>query len=359
MNIKERAMAAYHGEAPDRIPWLIYDMLFPRGYMERQLRNMGLGLKVPICLWKEEMPNVRLETKTDGNIVTKTYHTPLGDATRKERIGLREGAGSFWVVEHLIKDVADFEIIEFMTEDTVYTPDYERFYEAQRNLGDDGLVFVWAGRSPIQEMQVELMGCETFAKALYKHPKEFESLRRALEKRTDERYRIIAGSPVEIVNGTDNISSETVSPKLFEKYVIPFYKKQFQLLSKKGKILEDHMDGKLKCLKDLIAKTDLHVVEAVTPPPMGDLFLAEARAAWNGKAISTNFPESVFLEGPEAVKKETLKILSDVAPGDRFIFTVTEDILAEQRWNGLLGMAEVMEKHASYPLHRDDLPSPY
>ena len=64
------------------------------------------------------------------------------------------------------------------------------------------------------------------------------------------------------------------------------------------------MDGKLKCLKSLIAKIPIDVVEAFTSPPMGDLTLAEARAAWKDKVIGLNFPESVILEGLDAVKKQ-------------------------------------------------------
>jgi len=350
LNIKDRVMTVYRGEEPDRIPFLIYGGLCPRGYMERQLRNKDLGLKVAASVWKEEMTNVRVETKAVGNFVHWTFHTPLGDVSRKDRIGLREGAGSSWTTEHLIKDVSDFEVLEFMVGDTVYTPDYQPFLDAERNLGDDGVVFVWAGRSPLQKMQIELMGYKTFAMALYRYPKEFERLLRALEKKADERYQIIAESPTEIVNGTDNINSEIVSPKLFEKYVIPFYDKQARLLHKKDKILEDHMDGKLSCLKDLISKMDLDAVEAFTPPPMGDLSLAEARHAWKGKVISLNFPESVFLEGLNAVKKQTLNILSEAAPGDNFIVTFTEDIPVEYRWTGLSVIADILKEQGVYPL---------
>ena len=350
MNIKERIMAVYHGEEPDRIPLVIYSELCPRGYVERQLRNKGLGLKVAAPVWRVEMPHVHVDTKTVGNLVSRTFYTPVGSVSMKVRIGLREGAGASWIVEYPIKDVSDFEVVEFIAEDTIYLPDYEPFLEAERNLGDDGIVFVWAGRSPLQEMQIELMGYKTFAIALYKYPKEFERLLKTLEKRADERYKIIAESPAEIVNGTDNINSEIVSPKLYEKYIIPFYEKQAQLLHKKGKILEDHMDGKLKYLKDLISKTDLDVVEAFTPPPMGDLTLMEARAAWKEKIISLNFPESVFLEGLDAVKEYTLKLLSEAAPGDNFMITFTEDIPAEYRWNGLLTVANVLEAHAHYPI---------
>ena len=354
MNIKERTLAVYRGEEPDRIPWLIYDSLCPRGYMARQLRNRGLGLKVPAPVLRIEMPHVRIETKTVGNITQRTFHTPLGDVSMKERIGLCEGAGSSWIVEHPIKGLSDFEIVEFMVEDTVYIPDYDPFLVAERNLGGDGVVFVWAGRSPLQEMQLELMGYRTFALMLYKYPKEFRRLFQTLEKRADKRYRIIAESPAEIINGTDNINSEIVSPKLYEEYIIPFYKRQAQLLHKRDKILEDHMDGKLRCLKKLISTTDLDVIEAFTPPPMGDLSLSDARAEWDKKIVSLNFPESVFVEGPNAVKRRALKILDEADLGDRFITTITEDIPAEHRWAGLAAVTDVLVKHGAYPLRQQD-----
>jgi len=350
LNIRDRTLAAYRGEEPDRIPWLIYDALCPRGEMARQLRNRGLGLKVSVPVLRLEMPDVRVETKTIGNIVHRIFHTPLGDVSMKERISLREGAGSSWIVEHPVKDLSDFDVAEFMAVNTVYAPDYDSFFVAERNLGGDGVVFVWAGRSPLQEMQLELMGYRTFALMLYRHPKEFRGLLRALEKRADERYRLIAESPTEIVNGTDNINSEIVSPKLYEEFIMPFYKRQARLLHKGDKILEDHMDGKLDCLKDLIHKTDLDVIEAFTPPPVGNLPLREAKESWKGKGISLNFPESVFLEGTEAVRKQALRILGEADIGDRFMVTITEDIPAEHRWVGLETVTDVLEKHGTYPL---------
>ena len=350
LSVGERALAVYRGEEPDRIPWLIYDDLCPRGYVARQLRNKGLGLKVAASVLREENPNVRVETKTLGNVVYKTSHTPLGDLFSKERIGLPRGAGSSWTVEHPVKRVSDFEIAEFLIEDTIYTPDYEPFLEAERNLGGDGIVFVWAGRSPLQKLQIGLMGYRTFAIAVHRHRREFERLMRVLEKKTEERYRIMADSPAEIINGTDNINSQIVSPPLFEQYIVPFYNRQSRLLHKKGKIIEDHMDGRLRHLKDHIARMDLDAIEAFTPPPMGDLPLAEARSAWKGKIISLNFPESVFLQGPEAARKTALRLLDEAAPGDNFMITVTEDIPPEYRWDGLSAVTEVLHEHGTYPL---------
>jgi len=350
LNIKERALTVYHGEEPDRIPWLIYDVLCPRGSMDRKLRNRGMGLKVTSRVLREEMPHVRVEAKTSGNIVERTYHTPVGDLSTKERIDLPEGAGGSWTVEHMIKQASDFAAAEFMVEDTVVVPDYEPFLNAERNLGGDGIVMVWAGRSPLQKTQIEFMGYKTFAVALYRCLKELEHFLRVLDKKMDERYRVIAESPAEIINGTDNVNSEIVSPKLYEKFIVPFCKRQAQVLHRHGKILEDHLDGKLAWLKDLIAKTNLDVVEAFTPPPMGDLPLAEARSAWKGKVISLNFPESVFLEGSAAVRRYAENLLREAAPGDGLLVTITEDIPVKYRWTGLSAVTSVLRKYGKYPL---------
>jgi len=63
-----------------------------------------------------------------------------------------------------------------------------------------------------------------------------------------------------------------------------------------------------------------------------------------------NFPESVFLEGPDAAKKQALRILGEADIGDRFMVTITEDIPAEHRWVGLEAVTDVLEKHGAYPL---------
>jgi len=350
LRIKDRAMAVYHGEEPDRIPWLIYGELCPRGYMARQLRNKGLGLKLSAPVFREEMPHVRTEVKTIGNVRYTTFHTPVGDLTMKERIGLTEGAGGSWIIEHPIKGISDMEAAKFMVEDIVYVPDYEPFVRVERNLGDDGIVFVWAGRSPIQEMQIKLMGYRTFARMLYAYPDEFRELLDILERKSDERYGVIAESPAEIINGTDNISSEIVSPRLYEKYIIPFYRRQYKRLHKAGKILENHLDGRLSSLKHLIAKTDLDVIEAFTPPPMGDLPLSEAREVWRDKIISLNFPESIFVRGYEATRSYMLNLLREAAPGDRLMITITEDIPPEHRWTGLSAVTDVLWERGRYPL---------
>lgn len=362
MNIKDRAMAALRGDNPDMIPFLIYSGILPRGSVGRKLRNMGLGLCVHAPVYWVETRNVMIEQNARAiflliddlskNSLFKSYHTPVGSVSAALRTDVSQIP---FTKEHVIKDLPDYEVVKYIIENTEFHPDYEAFRASQGDLGDDGIVAAFVERSPLQKALIELMGYERFSIDLYRHPKEFEDLLRTIEKKEDELYRIVADSPAEIVWCPDNINGIVTSPRLFEKYCIPFYNRQAQLLHKKGKILEVHMDGKLKCLRDLIAKTDVDVVEAFTPPPMGDLPLDEARSTWGRETVIwVNFPGSVFMLGEKAVRRLTIELLRSIAPGERFVMGVTEDIAGDTMnpymATGLATVLKTVRKHGRFPV---------
>ena len=63
-----------------------------------------------------------------------------------------------------------------------------------------------------------------------------------------------------------------------------------------------------------------------------------------------NFPSSVLLESVEAVRGQTLGILGEAAPGDRFLIGVTED-MPEGAWrDGLSTISQTLLQHGSLPL---------
>ena len=63
-----------------------------------------------------------------------------------------------------------------------------------------------------------------------------------------------------------------------------------------GKIIALHAHANnLSHLEGLVREISCDVIEAFTPPPVGDLSLADARAAWGKDAIiCINFPETIF-----------------------------------------------------------------
>ncbi|MEM3693040.1 MAG: uroporphyrinogen decarboxylase family protein [Candidatus Bathyarchaeia archaeon] len=328
MDVRERTLAVLRGEKPDKLPWLAYSFLMPPvGSAERMLRNMGLGLVLRLRVWREEMPNVIVEERTIGNICERIYITPLGKVSTRLRTGLRSFAGGVWAIEPLVKDLRDYEVVEFMIKDTVYSPDYEAFMEAERNLGGDGLAYVRVEPSPFQKLMKDLMGYRNLALGIYRYRRELEALMEVIARKQDELYHIVAESPAEVVLLPENTNSVFTSPELFERYCLPYYKRRTDMLRAKGKIVMAHMDGKLRVLKDLIAKTGFTAVEAFTPPPMGDLSLEEAWATWGDDfPIWVNFPGSVCLLGLEKLREYAIMLVKQGVAHGRMILSVTEDL---------------------------------
>ena len=55
---RARIRAALHGEWADRVPFSVYWLMFPRGDVERRLRNEGVAVVERVPVFRVEMPNV-------------------------------------------------------------------------------------------------------------------------------------------------------------------------------------------------------------------------------------------------------------------------------------------------------------
>ena len=92
-----------------------------------------------------------------------------------------------------------------------------------------------------------------------------------------------------------------------------------------GKLPVTHMDGILRQIAEDIGRTGLPVIEAFTPPPDGNLSVADARRLWPDKALWLNFPSSVHLSPPEEIKRVTAELVAQAGDGHGFAIGVTEN----------------------------------
>ena len=99
-----------------------------------------------------------------------------------------------------------------------------------------------------------------------------------------------------------------------------------------------------------VAESGTDIIEAFTPPPDCDVTVREARDAWPEKILWVNFPSSVHLESPEQIRQTTLRILSETAPGDRFLMGVTEDIPEGVRRSSLSVILQTISEHGTLPI---------
>ena len=348
MTARERILTVLERDIPDMVPWAFYSTLIPQGEVEREARNKGCGIILWKPAWRMEMQNIEVSVKEDWSnerikTITCTYHTPLGDISEK----IREDPGyhSKWITEYLIKNINDYKIMRFIIENTYYYEDYNSFREFQEDLGEDGVIFASVGPSPLQRLLHELMGVERFSLDFYDHPKQVEELLHLIEEKQDEVFHIAANSPAKIVYSDDSVTGNITEPRLFKKYCLPFYNKQAGLLHQKNKIYGVHMDGKLKCLRDLIKEAKNDLIDSFTLPEQGgDLPLEEARNIWKDKVIAVNFPASISLKGRDEAKKFIFKLLKKASPANNFMLHISED-LPHMFWKDIvLILGEIIPK---------------
>ncbi len=309
ITFRENIRAVLHGKPTRTVPFAPYDNLVPRGTFERELRNRGMGLCHRHPLYWVEHPNVRIESWTQGEIESTIYKTPVGEISTS--VGTHLGRivdGGILSRERLIKKPEDYEPVIFMINDSILHDNYDDFLNAERDYGNDGIVRGTGIGTPY-EASFDSFGLKRWALDQRVDPKSFRILLAALERFNEKAWPIVLDSPAEFVSMGE--LSGLYGPREFREYCLPFYKHHVPQLKEKGKICSIHAHAlNLRAFKEVIAETGVDVVEAFTPPPVGDLSLREARATWGSNVVIwLNFPETVFYEGPEKTKKYALELL--------------------------------------------------
>jgi hypothetical protein len=313
MHVKERILTAMHWGEPDEVPLTVYDWMLPRGLTERTLREAGVGLIVRLPGHRVAHREVEIESReyfeAGRKRIRRTIRTPVGES--HQVLDPDEAYGtSNWIHEHFIKGPDDYRVLEFYYRDMIFEENFAAIREAQRRVGTDGLLVLRVAKSPVQEMLYQLMGLERYAFDYLERRDLFDSLHAVMAGRYEELYDLAAGSPAEILQLGDNIYSDMVGRERYRRYLVPEYAKLMDRLAGTGKRLAVHMDGNLRSLLPEIAAARFDIVEAMTPPPMGDVSIREARESWPDKALWINFTSSVLIEPPDAVAAHTRHLLA-------------------------------------------------
>jgi len=368
MTQHERIMAATYKKRADKLSFFHWWRHSQIGWAERECRNRGMGMcwtRPPYIMQMHGVDMTETQVVSSGEaVLRRTYSTPVGsiylDEKREPGVEQWHALRSWrdvspWQTERLIKGPEDYKVLKYMVENTEYIPYYFPIEQAMDWLGDDGVVISKLRQhSPMQTLMIDWIGSEGGRFFIHhaKYPDLVEDLYRAISKSREPLYEIAAKSPAPITNCGDNIDGVLVNPKLFQKYFMPEYEKQAKVLHEHGKLMAVHMDGRVGVLKDLIAKTPIDIVEALHPPPMGDLPIGEALSLWKDKVVWAGFPGSVYSLGPEAVKKHALNLLREVGSGDRLVVEMsTENLVSNEN---LLMLTSVLE-NADLPLTKEKI----
>ena len=376
MTKKERLENVIRGKEIDKIPWTMYKSYPPWGEAEAKFRNRGLTLiyqHFPIV--KVILPEVEISEESKyilngnsgSNIILRKFRTPIGEVSVQHKFvldslplpgDLIQKFGSeidmeelSWVAKFPLKDESNYEILEYIYKNTKFIQNYESFIFTDKIIGSDGYIMANVGKSPFQILLYELIGAEKCYLELASNPQKFNSLFEIIYQHQKEKYILAAKSPATVLWVPDNLTSVLTPPDYFKEYYIPFYNEMADIVHKEGKKIAVHMDGSLKNLVYLIKDTKIDIIEAFTPPPMGDLEVSDAIKTWEDKIIWINFPGVILAtKSSDAIENYTISMLKSVAPGDRFIFGCTETYPME-RWEMAFGAISLaLKKYGNYPI---------
>jgi hypothetical protein len=204
------------------------------------------------------------------------------------------------------------------------------------------VVLPWSPRTPLQRLWIEYTGIERLSYDLVDCPEAVEGVLDAMLEQSREIVALSAQSEAELVWLPDNITGEIAGTRLFERYLAPYYAQICEILLPAGKIPCCHMDGMLRQIADSVAGTPLPVIEAFTPPPDGNLSVAEAARAWPEKSLWLNFPSSVHLREPDEVAAVTRELVAEAGGRPGFAMGVTENIPASVGARSLAAIADAL-----------------
>jgi hypothetical protein len=314
---------------PDRTPFAPNEELLARGQLSRELRNRGMGM---CTAWTPTYwsgwPNVRFKSRTADGLAITTWETPVGVVSSHRRPGIssrpsteRSRGERPWV-----ETIEDLEPVIYAIQDEEFYPDPVQYDYLTYDLGQDCLIKVAGPSAPYETSWSYHAGdgedLQHWLSVQRDHPDRFGRLLEALEEREARLWEVIAHAPGDVMclRGL----SDRCGPGAFRKHVLPFLSKYASLIRAQGKVVCLKTTAtRLSALKELIAETGVDVIDGFAPPPVGDLSIPKARAAWGERiVIWVDLPFSILCQGYAVAHRYALDLIES-DPARRLVLGMT------------------------------------
>lgn len=373
MTERERLLAVYRGETPDRVPFAL-DLSHWFAHRHRAPFDLSQSVTTPECdllechrrfgagfylpnrsaffevveapdvtskVWKE--PHGRSEE------IVWRFETPLG-AVERRRLW-REESWSWNISRWGVESIEDLAVLAYALGRREYRPRFERWLEYNQAVGETGLVYFNIGYSAIGYLMSLWMGPENVVYAAADAPVEFG---RAVDAINESALRLVdlaCSSPAEVVFMSDNFSSDLQPPHFFRRWSAPYYREVFRRLDAAGKFSSVHVDGRMRGLLRELGRAGADCIDAATPFPGGDMSPKECRAEAGGDLIlSGGVPPTVWIESASDADFDSsvLDWLALRAQSPRLIAAAGDQVPPDALEHRIERMGALIEEHGRY-----------
>lgn len=336
--------------------------LVPKFLRHGQQPHRALGLyNLPEQPFKVELgPDIEIENIIDGDFTTTIYHTPKGDVCTKTMYSEEmkaSGASITWVAEHVLKTSTDYEIVAYIFENLILSPNYQEFQQWLDNeVGDNGIgaAFASLAASPMHHIQKEFLNATDFYYHYRDNAKPMARLAESLGIFYDKVFKMVLDSPAQAILWGANFDDMITYPTYFQKEITPWLQKVGPAFRKLGKVCICHCDGENLGLMDLLPEAGFQVAEAICPWPMTKVKIQQYYQKWHGHlTIFGGIPSNILLEDlttDEKFEAYLDSFFQDLSPGDGLIVGIADTTPPQANWDRLRRIGDRVAKEGRLPL---------
>jgi len=314
LTLREMNLRIFRGEPIPHVffqprfePWYDWQQRF--GSLPEKYRALGLrgtyadvGASMRYVDYYTEMPHPVIHTlapevKTRERYTpterTKVYETPYGDLVEESKYTVDE---TWREVGFPVKGPDDLKKLRWLLQHTTLSFSEDYFETGDRYMGDLGEPQFYLPKSPYQALAQSWMKLKDLIYALADCPDEVEATMQVIDDYQDRLYEeLCASGKVKIVNFGENIHDHLLSPRYFERYLIPWYEKRAGQLRRAGIYSHMHLDGYFHTLLKYLRHLPFDGIEALTPTPQGDVSVEEMREHMGDKILVDGIPAIYFM----------------------------------------------------------------
>ena len=357
MTSKERILGAIRGEKTDRVPWSPF-LAYYWEHLPAQDRNCGQleymkrkgadpllrGFNV---LYHAKRHGCEHTHTNNGRTMTDTYTTKVGTLTE---IRTYSPSGNTWFLTgHPVKTEEDFKTLQYIMENTEITENLAGFEREYAAIGEEAVTAPSIGlnqKTAFQAMVEHWCGTEQLVYALCDYPETVEECLDVIRERNMETLRISVRSSADVFNFFEDSSTTNISPAMFEEYTAPEINAWGKLIHQEGKLLMHHACGHLKGLLPKIAETEIDILESISPPPTGNVDIAECAERLPGHIALIGGIEPTFFRNcsMDALEKRVIELLTAMK-GKRYVLANSDSCPPGVAYEKFLLISELVRKH--------------
>jgi hypothetical protein len=292
MTSLERLEAALEGLPTDHIPFspnlaYVWETSFPREVQWRGLLAFMTEIGAdPLwrgapCPVKTVLPdNVEVRTFQTTKEIRQEVETPVGTICTTRIVS--PAGNTHFLTGHPLKTEADFQTQLWLEEHARYELDLGPVYAHLQGAGRVGLsigmLIPDTMKSAYQGLIEHYAGTEEMVYAMADYPDTVQALWHQMVENHCTVAQMAVEAPYQYFITWEDSGTQNYSPRLYRDYIAPEITRWVEILKAGGKQYIQHACGHLRALLPMMQAQGEWGVESISPPPTGNISIAETRA---------------------------------------------------------------------------------